>query len=407
MEKSVLCTAVAMVSLLTAATGQAAGPAFTGLFAKADNAATVFANPAGMSRLEGTQMTGNGILLVDFSSFEVNENQTTVDGGKPRDSDPTLVPSFFFSRQYDENWRFGYSLNVPTGFGATNGPNWAGRYYSDRFSLVYIALSPAASYAFNDSFSLGVASRIMYSDSEVRTQVNNNLAGDRFEDGHLTAQADGFGAGFSVSALYSLSPDTRLGVVWNSKINIDMDADVDLHNVRRPQQVIDRIQSQTFDLADNVPMNVGLGLYHRLHNDWDFTVDAMWMEFSDFGVTDVYLEEGTLQVPEGLYNDFWVVTAGTSWPIDERMRGSVGLMWVEQPVDDANRSFSMDLDEMWGIGAGVTYKLASGNDMEFSLDLLDTGSGPIDTGDAPLKGRVVGKSKDHYSLLLDFTFNWR
>ncbi len=399
--------AVALICLAATAASHASGPAFTGLFAKAYDASTVFANPAGMARLDGTQMTGNGILVVDFSKFEVNENQTTVEGGNPRDSDPTLIPSFFYSRQYNENWHFGYSLNVPTGFGATNGPNWAGRYYSDRFSLVYIALSPAASYSFNDSFSLGVASRIMYSDSEVRTQVNNNLVGDRFEDGHLTAQADGFGAGFSVSALYSLSPDTRLGVVWNSKVNIDMDAEVDLHNVRRPQEVIDRIQSQTFELADNVPMNVGLGLYHRLDNDWDFTVDAMWMEFSDFGVSDVYLEEGTLQVPEGLYNNFWVVTTGTSWPINTKMRGSVGLMWVEQPVDDANRSFGMDLDEMWGVGAGVTYKLASGNDMQFSIDLLDTGSGPIDTGDAPLKGRVVGKSKDHYSLLLDFTYNWR
>ena len=69
-----------------------------------------------MSRLEGTQMTGNGLLIVDFSSFEVNENKTTESGGNPRDSDPTLVPSFFYSHQY-EDWHFGYSLNIPTGFG--------------------------------------------------------------------------------------------------------------------------------------------------------------------------------------------------------------------------------------------------------------------------------------------------
>ncbi len=407
MNRFYLRVGVATLSTIAAGMCQAAGPAFTGLFAKAYDAGTVFANPAGMARLEGTQMSGNGLLLVDFSSFEIDKNKTTVDGGNPRDSDPTFIPSFFYSHQYGEKWHFGYSLNVPTGFGATNGPNWAGRYYSDRFSLVYVALSPAVSYSFSDNFSVGAASRIMYSDSEVRTQVNNNLAGDRFEDGHLTAQADGWGAGFSVSALYSLSPDTRVGLVWNSKVNIDMDADVDLHNVRRPQEVIDRIQSQTFEIADDVPQNVGLGFYHRMQNDWDFTVDAMWMEFSDFGVTDVYLEGGTLQVPEGLYNDFWVVTTGTSWPINAKMRGSVGLMWMEQPVDDANRTFGMDLDEVWGIGAGLTYKLASGNDIEFSADLLDTGSGPIDTGDSPLKGRVVGKSQDHYSLVLDFTFNWR
>ncbi|MCB1730860.1 MAG: outer membrane protein transport protein, partial [Halieaceae bacterium] len=122
MKPLILPAAITTACLLTAA-AHASGPAFTGLFAKAYDASTVFANPAGMSRLEGTQMTGNGLLIVDLSDFQVNENQTTVDGGNPRGSDPTLVPSFFYSYQYKENWHFGYSLNVPTGFGATNGPN--------------------------------------------------------------------------------------------------------------------------------------------------------------------------------------------------------------------------------------------------------------------------------------------
>jgi long-chain fatty acid transport protein len=153
--------AIFMASLAAAAASQAHGPAGTGLFAGADSAETVFTNPAGMSRLEGTQMTLNGILAVDFSNFEVDENVTTVDGGDPRDPQGSLVPSFYYSRQFRENWNFGYSLNVPTGFGATNVPNWAGRYYSDRSSLVCIALSPAASYKFSDSLSVGASLRIM------------------------------------------------------------------------------------------------------------------------------------------------------------------------------------------------------------------------------------------------------
>ena len=281
------------------------------------------------------------------------------------------------------------------------------RYYSDQFSLVYVALSPAVSYRLSDKFYIGAATRIMYSDSETRTQVSNNLVGERFEDGKLTAEADGVGAGFSISGLYSFSPDTRLGLVYNSRINIDMDTKVDLSNVRRPPEIIDRIQSQTIEIADNVPMNLGLGLYHRMQNDWDFTLDVMWVEFSDFGVTDVHLENGDLEVPGGLYNDFYVVTAGTSWPINAKMRGSVGMMWMQQPVDDDKRSFGMDLDEMWGVGAGMTYKLDNGNDIALSVDLLDTGSAPIDTGDALFKGRVVGKSKDPYSMMVGFTYNWR
>jgi len=71
------------------------------------------------------------------------------------------------------------------------------------------------------------------------------------------------------------------------------------------------------------------------------------------------------------------------------------------------RTFGMALDEMFGIGGGITYKLASGNDIALSADLLYTGSSRIDTGDSPLKGRVAGEFEDPYSLLIDFTYNWR
>jgi long-chain fatty acid transport protein len=399
--------AVITASLAAAATSQAHGPAGTGLFAGADSAETVFSNPAGMSRLEGTQMTLNGILAVDFSNFEVDEKVTTVDGGDPRDPQGSVVPSFYYSRQFRENWNFGFSLNVPTGFGATDGPNWAGRYYSDRSSLVYIALSPALAYKLNDSLSVGASVRIMYADSEVHTRVNNNLIGDRFEDGRLSVEAEGVGYGAGISMLYSLSPDTRVGLTWNSQVNIDIDSEIDFRNVRLPPELIDRLQRQTIDVADNVPMTAGFGVYHRLQNDWELTWDLLWVEFSKFGVTDVSLEAGTLNAPKNIYNDFFASSIGASWPINAKMRGAVGMLWVEEPMDESARTFGISMDEMWGIGAGLTYKLESGNDLAFSVDVLDTGSAPIDTGPSFTRGRVAGKTKDHYSLLLDFTYNWR
>lgn len=399
--------AILLLSLTTAAASQAHGPAGTGIIAKADSAETAFSNPAGITRLEGRQMTLNGVLAVDFSNFEVDEGKTTVDGGNPRDPQGALIPSFYYTRQYDDNWYFGASLNVPTGFGASDGPNWAGRYYSDRSSLVYIALTPAVAYKFSDSFSVGAGVRVMYTDSEVHTRVNNNLIGDRFEDGRVSVEADGVGYGASLSMLYSFSADTRVGLTWSSQVNIDVDSEVNFRNVRLPPEVIEDLQAQTIDIADNVPMTAGFGAYHRLQNDWELTWDLMWVEFSKFGVTNISLERGDIKVPTGIYDDFFASSIGTSWPINSKMRGAVGLLWVERPMDDSARTFGIALDEMWGIGAGVTYTLASGDDIAVSVDVLDTGSSPIDTGAAPIRGRVAGEFEDHYSLLLDFTYNWR
>ncbi len=397
-----------LVSLAAAAASQAHGPVGNGFVARADSAETVFSNSAGMTRLDGTQMTVNGILATDFSHFEVDENKTTVDGGDPRDPQGSIIPSFYYARQYDDNWHFGASLNVPTGFGATDGPNWAGRYYSDRSSLVYIALNPAVAYKFNDSLSVGASVRIMYADSEVHTQVNNKLLVDRFEDdGRVTVQSDGVGYGAALSMLYSFSPDTRVGLTWSSQVNIDVDTDINFRDVRLPPEVINDLQSQNIDIADNVPMTAGFGVYHRLQNDWELTFDALWIEFSKFGVTQVSLDRGTLNTPKGIYNNFFATSVGTTWPINDKMRGAAGLLWVQSPMDEDARTFGIAMDEMWGVGAGVTYKLDNGNDLALSVDVLDTGSSPIDTGPSLDRGRVAGKTKDPYSLLIDFTYNWR
>jgi long-chain fatty acid transport protein len=390
-----------------AAPVQAAGPGFSGLFARAGNAETVFFNPAGMSLLDGNQMTLQGLVLNSFSSFHVDKGKTTVEGGNPRNPDPVLIPSVYYTRQYGENWKLGCSLNVPTGFGSNNGPNWAGRYHSDRFSLVYIALSPAASYRVNDRLSLGLAARIMYSDSETHTRVNNDLFESGYGDGKLEADANGTGVGFSASAIYSFSPDTRIGLVYNSQVNIDMDTTVDFHNVRRPAGIIERLESQKISVASNVPAQAALGVYHRMDNGWELSWDLLWVEFSKFGATDVSLENDTLNVPDDLYNNFFMSSVGLIWPMDSRTKVGLGAFWVESPVSNDKRGFGIDLDEMWGVGAGVTRQLDSGNDFVVNVNLVDTGSAPIDTGESVERGRVVGKSKHPYSLVLDVAYNWR
>lgn len=88
------------------------------------------------------------------------------------------------------------------------------------------------------------------------------------------------------------------------------------------------------------------------------------------------------------------------------MRGRVGLVYIEQPVSDENRSFGIALDEMWGIGAGIARSYDSG-ELELNVNVVDTGEAPIDTGFDENNGRVVGETEDHYAVLFDFSWHWK
>jgi long-chain fatty acid transport protein len=406
MRSEKLSLAVAGLILGCPLAAQAAGPAFTGVFASADSAETVFANPAGMSRLEGVSTTASLMLVNSWSKFDVNESRTTVDGGSPRDPEPAIIPSVYYARPLSDRWTGGVSFNIPTGFGSNNGPNWAGRYYSDSFSLVYVSLAPSVSYRVTDNFSVGLGGQIMYGSSDVKTRINNEPFEPGAPDGRLRAEADGVGYSYSLSALYEFSPNTRVGFSYRGETDLDMEADLDFRDAIRPPGIIEGLEGETINIADTVPVIIGAGFFHRFDSDWELSVDVLWVEFSKFGVTEIHLKGEDINVPESDYNDFFTYTAGLSWPVGPDMRLAVGALYVEQPIDDQDRGFGITLDRVWGIGAGVELDRGDGRMLDINLNLLDTGEAPIDTGRAPIRGRVAGEFKDHYSLTLEFTYHW-
>lgn len=161
------------------------------------------------------------------------------------------------------------------------------------------------------------------------------------------------------------------------------------------------------EIANNQPQSVGLGFFHEFDNQWQLTVDALWIEFSEFGATEISIVNQEVTVPESIFQNFWVYSAGLQLPLTPNVNGRVGMLYMEQPVKDEDRTFSFALDRIFGVGAGISYQLPDGNRYDLNLNLLDTGSSPIDTGNDPVRGRVVGEVDNHYALSIDFAYHWR
>jgi len=404
-----LLTAAACMTNTAAAV--AAGPAFTRLFAVADSAETAFIAPAGMTRLDHSELAAQLIAGQSFERFKVDENLTTTDGGDPRHKDPVYVPGVYYVRPMGDDWRLGFSVNVPSGFGAANGPNWAGRYYSDSFDLVFVNTNVTLAYPVTDWLSLGGGVSIIYSTSQDTTQVPN--PGIDEPDAKIEVKGSGFSVGWIASALIELSPRTRLGVTWHSESEPDDDVEVDLKRSTLPPELVDFINAQgnNLDVKLRTPQILTMGLYHEWGNGWSATLDAAWVEFSRFGLTEIRGLDGTdINVPKGNFNDFWIVSAGVAFPLAERVEGRLGAIYLEQPVDDEDRTFSFALDETYGGGAGVRFTRENGHLLDVNLTVLNIGKAPVDTG--PLtallpSGRVAGERDSPYAAVLEFTYHWR
>ncbi len=394
-----------LAGCLAAPMVQAGSPALSGIVAQADDAESAFSAPAGMSRLEGNHLTVQTMYVNSFADFEVDQDGTTIPGGNPnKGEDPIIIPSVYYVRQLDDRWHAGASVSVPSGFGSDYGTTWSGRYETVDFSLVYIAFTPAVSYRVNDKLSVGAALGINYTSETSEVKIPQF---DREGDGKITSDLDGVGVNVTLSFLYQFTERTRAGISWTSDSDADLEGNVRLRDLG---PAFDKIAGElgirdiNTEFTNTLPQRVLAGMYHEFESGTYFTVDGMWMKFSDFSVSNIELngEDVNVTLPD-IYDDIYAVTAGMGFPANERLTYKIGAMYVSQAVDDDDRNFSIRIDEMWGFGAGVSYDLPSGNTVDLNANVINVGDASVDT--PSLGGQVVGENDDPWALMMELTFH--
>jgi len=400
----------ACLALLVAA-GQvaAAGPAFTGLAAKADSPDTAFSNPAGMSRLPDGGLTVEAILAKGLGEFRVDQSATTTSGGDPdNDSTPVFVPFVYYVRPVSDAWHVGVSLTVPTGFGSSYGDSWAGRYYSDQYSLIYVSLTTALAYRVDERLSLGAAVSFNFTRSQSEVAINSLAPGAA--DGRLETTLDGIGTNLTVSALWQATAQTRLGIVYSSAADAELEGDLDFKNpgpVLEPVLEALGLIGADLEIDNTLPQRILFGAYHELGGGRFLTADVFWTEFSEFGTSSVSLNDTSLEIEgSGLFDDVWGVSLGYGWSTSANRTWTVGAFHLTAPVSDGDRGLALALDRVWALGMGVSQPLAGGRSIDVNLNLIDYGEAPVDTGPAPWRGRVVGRTDDPYALLLDVAYHF-
>ncbi len=99
--------------------GSGMGNAYAGGAAAAEDASTIFFNPAGMTYIQGTQAVGAVHLIKPNAEF--NNQGSVAAAGKPlgdegpNAGDLAFVPNMYFKTDLNENVKFGIGVNAPFG----------------------------------------------------------------------------------------------------------------------------------------------------------------------------------------------------------------------------------------------------------------------------------------------------
>jgi long-chain fatty acid transport protein len=389
------------------------GNAFAGAAATAEDASTIFFNPAGMTYLPDSQLVVAVHAIRPSAEFSNHGSHRTAltgglvtPGGEGGDAgDLAFVTNFYFAKAITENVRLGLGVFAPFGLKTEYNDNWVGRYQAIKSELKTININPSIAFKASDQLSLGFGVSAMRTEAELTNAVDFGTIcaaalagcgiGATFQrhDGLAKLEGDDWGFGWNAGVIFQMSNATRLGLAYRSQVHQTLDGTIKFSNVPAAFAVSPTLTA-TFANGDvtaklTTPSSLSASLFHRINDQWDAMADLTWTEWSKFERLTAVRSSGTIvnDVPENWHNAIRA-SVGASYRYNDTLKARVGLAYDESPVKSEFRTPRIpDNDRVW-LSLGASYQVSSAGS-------LDVGYTHIFVHDASIK-----KTTDSSSALL-------
>ena len=353
-----------------------------------DDASTIYFNPATMSRLPGSNLTG-GLQIVnsrtDFKgSAEYNPDNlvnqaiglagTPISGKSKTNLDLTAaIPMGAISHQLSDKTWVGLTVNAPFGLKTDyDDKDWVGRYNAIKSELLTYNINPTFAFKVSDHATIGLGVSALYADGELTNAADvglgdfvgavtanppanpnlpwfPNAVGTSTYDSRVKMTADDWGWGYNVGFMLEPSDNTRLGLHYRSKIELTLDG-----HAKVSGPVANSRQKAKLDIT--LPDSLSVSGYHALNSKWAVMADFTWTQWSRIKSLDIKLEDGNRSVATWNYDDSSRYAIGTEYTHSNKWKYRAGLALDQTPVPrNSERSPRVpDADRTW-LSLGLTY----------------------------------------------------
>lgn len=386
------------------------GLAGAGRGARAQDASTAFFNPAGMSRLERSQLLAGFQTLIVNVEFDPGAATTVPggDGGNAGDVIPAL--GSYYVHRLNEDWSLGMSVASFFGLGLEYDDDWAGRYFVLKAELITVGLSPVVAYRVNDWLSVGAGPVFLYASLDQRAAINNVL--DGLPDGRIKLEEDDWGFSGQFAVLVEPRPGTRIGLKYQLPTDLEFKDAAKLTGVGPTlRTALDAagVTRSEVDLEITMPQTVTLSGYHELTEHLAVLASVSWQDHSEFGEQNVSISSSTPRTftQDRNFKDTWGVAIGAQYRIAPPWLLSVGFGYDSSPVDDEDRTPDAPLDRQFRYGTGLQYEWSEDMTVGVAYEFLDAGDAEIDQRRGPLTGRLVGDYETNHIHFVNVNVIWR
>jgi len=327
------------------------GNAYAGQAASAQDASTIFFNPAGMTMLPDRQVVMAGHLIKPQAEFSGSSNIGGGDGGDA--GGLAFVPNGYFAYRLTPDIHVGIGMNAPFGLKTEYDSAWAGRTQGVKSEVKTINLNPSIALKVSPTLSLGAGLSVQYAEATLTSRT-----GPAPTSGLLTVKGDDFGWGFNLGALWQVNPATRIGLAYRSEVDQKLDGNV----AGVSPSPIPATASVT------LPDSASLSVLYKLNNRLELLADITWTGWSDFDELRVLRKSdgstfGT--ATEENWSDSYRYSVGANYRMNDKLTLRGGVAYDETPVSDTYRTVRIPDESRTWLAIGAQYRLSDKSSLDF------------------------------------------
>ena len=360
------------------------GNAYAGAAAVAENASTIFFNPAGMTQLQAREFS-LGVSAVR-PSFKFSNNGSTTptaftggatvpvtgtDGGDA--GGWNFLPNFYLSAALTRDIYMGLGVSVPFGLATEYDSGWYGRYQAIKFSIKTLNVNPSLAYRISDKVSLGFGLNWQRLEAEYVRKATPAA--------QVKLEANDDAWGWNVGVLFQVAPATRLGISYRAPLSYTLEGDF--------SGALNAPAKADIKLPDTFILSV----HHGLSARWELLGDLSLTRWSSLDTIDI-INKTTGTVAQQLiaqWQDTWRAALGASYKVSEVWKLKLGIAYDQSPVPDAERRLvSLPDDNRVLFSAGTQWKPSKTSALDIGLAYVYMKGPDIDNNQNPTRGIVKG-----------------
>ena len=393
--------------------------------AQAADASTLFANPAGITRLSGWNFSGV-IDYVDPKTRFTDQGSTISLPGTGLQPRPTgtvgdsfafakaaVVPHAYAAYRASDTLAYGVGFFVPWGTKIEYRPDWGGRYNLQKVELKSFSLNPNVAWKATPELSVAAGVNLQYMEGKLRRAVPYASAyakgllgaaqqaaaggapglalqlqqqaaqvfGNASYDGSIAVEGKDWGLGFNLSALWEPMAGTRVGLAYRSSVSHKLKGTADwTQPTNLPAEVLAAITGKPYNgtsaldhndsdasLAVRTPESLSVHGFQQVTPTIAVMADFTWTRDSRLKQLRIDFASTTADsiTPEH-WKDSTKVSVGAQWQALPALLLRAGYSRDLSPVPSSTRSPALpDAHRTWA-ALGANWALTDSSSIDFS-----------------------------------------